>query len=967
MKSKILFLIVFLGFYSHANAGIEHLLPKPQKITVNETSSPFSLSNVGIVASTLQAEINTWVVEECGGTVVSENSANVIELKMVASITGAEFQAEAYNLEVSDNKITIKATTRQGAYWALQTLKQLANGTKGSVSIPACTIVDWPAFRIRGYMQDIGRSYMDFEEIKKEIAILSRYKINVFHWHLTENQGWRLESKLYPQLNANAAFTRHIGKYYTMAQARELVQWCKDHGVLLIPEIDMPGHSEAFTRAMGFNMQTTQGLAVMKNLVTEIIDSCFSTSPVLHIGTDEVTMTMSNFVPEMVALIRAKGVKVGTWSRGYEGFNPADLGLTQLWASSGKMIPGTPNVDSRYHYINHYDTYADVVGIYNSSILDVAKGSADHAGVIMAVWNDRLTNSDQDIVIQNGVYPALLATAERAWLGGGTYITRKGVMLDAPNTTEFLNFADWERRFLYHKAHHLKNEPIAYFKQTNIQWRITDAFPNNGNLSASFPPETTQTTTAVADSYTYNGNNYGSKKAIGGGIYLRHVWGTLIPTFYSNPQANSTAYAYTWVYSPINQTVGANIEFQNYGRSEADIPARQGKWDYKESRIWINDKEVLPPTWTSQHTSRNNEIALTNENASARPPIAVDLKQGWNKIFMKLPVGAFSISQVRLVKWMFSCVLVDLDGKNAVEGLIYSPDKNLNPSADVLISAIDDANAFRNASEAGNQPGEYPQAALDALDIAIASANKVKSEGTSEAEFNQSVIELNAALTKFKSALNLPIASTDELTVFYSMHTPYRENRYLSFSGNNSNLIGEAYSANADRQLWKLQALSDGKLAIVSKVSESYISPNSQNNTAINTLPISTNTLGWTFTPTHTNKTFIISSNDVQLNQTNAGLGYKVYNWGGGTNLTDTGCRYIIKEISRKENSTATVNVLSNQISIWVDNGQVFVSGTDEKPELYSTLGVKLADSAPLKSGVVIAKVGSYTKKLIVK
>lgn len=88
-------------------------------------------------------------------------------------------------------------------------------------------------------MQDVGRSYISMEELKREIEVLSRYKMNVFHWHLTENQAWRLESKIFPMLNDSCNMSRMPGKYYTIEEAKELVRFCKEHNVLLIPEVDM--------------------------------------------------------------------------------------------------------------------------------------------------------------------------------------------------------------------------------------------------------------------------------------------------------------------------------------------------------------------------------------------------------------------------------------------------------------------------------------------------------------------------------------------------------------------------------------------------------------------------------------------------------------------------------------------------------------------------------------------------------
>ncbi len=90
--------------------------------------------------------------------------------------------------------------------------------------------------------------------------------------------------------------------------------------------------------------------------------------------------------------------------------------------------------------------------------------------------------------------------------------------------------------------------------------------------------------------------------------------GTFVPAFYADPKENHTAYAYTWVYSPKDQEVGLWVEFQNYSRSEMDLAPLHGKWDYKGSRIWINDCEIIPPVWTATHKVKSYEVPLGNEN-----------------------------------------------------------------------------------------------------------------------------------------------------------------------------------------------------------------------------------------------------------------------------------------------------------------------------------------------------------------
>lgn len=641
------------------------LLPKPQ--LYKDTGKNFTMGKVKLSTPVLRPEWEVFIMN-AGGEIV-EHSSSVIEVELVPSIDEARLNRdEAYRLSVSNKRIKIEAVTEQGVYWAMQTLRQLERKKGKRSSVAGCEIVDWPAFRIRGFMQDVGRSYISMEELKREIEILSRFKINVFHWHLTENQAWRLESKIFPMLNDSVNTIRMPGKYYTLEEARDLVDFCKKHQVLLIPEIDMPGHSAAFVRAFRHDMQSPEGMKILKLLLDEVCET-FDV-PYLHIGTDEVEFTNPHFVPEIVAYVRSKGKKVISWNPGWH-YKPGEIDMTHLWSYRGKAQPGIPAIDSKFHYLNHFDVFGDIVALYNSRIYDQAEGSEDIAGTILALWHDRLIDNEWNLVIENGLYPNMLAIAERAWRGGGTeYFDGLGTILPPEDTEAFKEFADFEKRMLWHKEHTFKGYPFAYVKQTNVKWNITDAFPNGGDMDKVFPPEQ-----ELKDTYHYNGNTYGVRQAIGAGIYLRHVWGDMVPAFYADPKENHTAYAYTWVYSPKDQEVGLWAEFQNYSRSEMDLAPLPDKWDYKGSRIWINDREILPPVWTATHKVKSYEVPLGNENCVGRVPLAVHLNKGWNKVFLKLPIGKFKMAETRLVKWMFTAVFVTPDGERAVEGLIYSPDK----------------------------------------------------------------------------------------------------------------------------------------------------------------------------------------------------------------------------------------------------------------------------------------------------
>lgn len=285
MKSLRIFLGIAFLFHTLYILGADHLrlLPQPQQCVL--AKGYFVMGKMQLSTPVLSQE---WkqLVTEMGGT-LTDQSASSINIKLVDAIDNVPVnQDEAYRLTITPKAITVEAVAERGVYWAMQTLYQLKEEKGKKIRLQCGTITDWPAFRIRGFMQDVGRSYLSLEDVKREIAILSRFKINTFHWHLTENQAWRLESKIFPMLNDSANMTRMAGKYYTLEEARELTKFCKAHQVLLIPEIDMPGHSAAFIRTFRHDMQSPEGMKILKLLLDEICET-FDV-PYLHIGTDEV-------------------------------------------------------------------------------------------------------------------------------------------------------------------------------------------------------------------------------------------------------------------------------------------------------------------------------------------------------------------------------------------------------------------------------------------------------------------------------------------------------------------------------------------------------------------------------------------------------------------------------------------------------------------------------------------------------
>jgi hexosaminidase len=198
------------------------------------------------------------VLEATGRTLgdSSRGSHGTITLRLDPAY--ADPTREGYRLVVASHGITLTARSGAGLFYGTETLRQLL-GPDGSV--PAVSIVDAPRFRWRGMHLDVGRHFHDVEFVKRYIDLLSRYKLNTFHWHLTEDQGWRLEIRKYPKLTdvgacrAETVVRRefdpfrgdgvpHCG-FYTQEQVREVVRYAAERHVTVVPEIEMPGHSQA--------------------------------------------------------------------------------------------------------------------------------------------------------------------------------------------------------------------------------------------------------------------------------------------------------------------------------------------------------------------------------------------------------------------------------------------------------------------------------------------------------------------------------------------------------------------------------------------------------------------------------------------------------------------------------------------------------------------------------------------------
>ena len=272
-------------------AGAVSIIPEPQKITQTQSVLPVSATEIKVYASTdeLKQLAATWaesikkpfvagdywtetnfhriVSDVVLPSAVLEKSARKADVRLSVDKSLAE---EQYRLTIDPkDRIVITGGSAKGVWWGLQSLSQIlidsaSKAEGGQLKLAGLEIEDWPEFAYRGAMLDCCRHLIPFEDVKKYIDIMAYHKLNTFHWHLTEDQGWRIEIKKYPLLTEigskredtlvnhlrekeeNRVYDGHPHSgFYTQEQARELVAYAAARQITVIPEIEMPGHAEA--------------------------------------------------------------------------------------------------------------------------------------------------------------------------------------------------------------------------------------------------------------------------------------------------------------------------------------------------------------------------------------------------------------------------------------------------------------------------------------------------------------------------------------------------------------------------------------------------------------------------------------------------------------------------------------------------------------------------------------------------
>jgi hexosaminidase len=448
-------------------AARRNLMPVPASVRWGAgrlaVTKSFAVAATGHVDERLRAGVERAMRRLEGRTVLefarglatdASAAALVIDCKGPGLAVPSVDEDESYTLDVTDKQASLRAPTVVGALRGLETFLQLLEGDREGFYIPAVNINDKPRFRWRGLLIDIGRHYEPPEVLKRNLDAMAAVKLNVLHWHLTENQGFRIESKKFPRL----AQMGSDGNYYTQEQARDIISYAAARGIRVVPEFDIPGHSTSWLvghpelgSAPGpYSIERGAGifdpvLDPTREEVYKFLDTFLGEMAALfpdaymHIGGDENNGRQWNANPKIQAFMKEKGIKDNHALQTY--FNQRLLKILQ---KHGKRMMGWDEIfqpdlpkDVVIHSWRGAEALAEAArrgyeGILsNGYYIDLAFPASDHylndpvpegstltpaeAALVLGgeatMWGEWV-NAD---TIDSRIWPRTAAIAERLW------------------------------------------------------------------------------------------------------------------------------------------------------------------------------------------------------------------------------------------------------------------------------------------------------------------------------------------------------------------------------------------------------------------------------------------------------------------------------------------------------------------------------------------------------------------------
>lgn len=486
------FVILFLLMSSLFGAkplqaqSFDKLLPYPQSLIPRDgefqiTSGTRFYTN----ATPRDKEIFTEQLSAVGQQITSTSKQKkaAIQLLIVPDLSAG---ADSYELQVTPKSVIIKSPTARGLFYAIQTLRQLAVNEGESLVIPSVDISDYARFEYRGLHLDVSRHFYPVSFIKKHLNALAHYKMNTFHWHLTDGAGWRLQLKQYPELTRKAAWRKSpdwrtwwngdrkyategepdaFGGYYTQEDVKDVLDYASKRFITVIPEIEMPGHSEEVLAVYPGLSCTGQpykhgefcaGNDSVFTFLENVLDEVMTLFPseYIHIGGDEAAKgswkncpkcqqrirdnqlknedeLQSYFVHRIEKYLNAKGRKMIGWDEILEG-GLSKTATVMSWrgesggikaAKAGNQVVMTPG---EYCYLDQYQdnpmTEPEAIGgylplrqVYSYDPLNIDLSDEEKKlirGIQGNVWTEYMSSVE---ITEQRIYPRLLALSEVAW------------------------------------------------------------------------------------------------------------------------------------------------------------------------------------------------------------------------------------------------------------------------------------------------------------------------------------------------------------------------------------------------------------------------------------------------------------------------------------------------------------------------------------------------------------------------
>lgn len=417
-KSAIIFTLFLIVLFQLNAQNTIHIIPEPEKILISKGS--FALTektSIGYIgdnqAKSVTKQLITRLNRSSGFKYEIATKTNSKSSIVFIVDKKKRVNDEAYDLIIKPNQIKISASSAHGLFNGLQTLRQLfpaaiesPNTAKTTWTIPCVQIEDAPRYAYRGLLLDVSRHFFDKEFVKKYIDMMAMYKYNTFHWHLTDDQGWRIEIKKYPLLTTKSAFRKECdgqttGGFYTQDDIKEVVAYAAERFITVVPEVDMPGHAVAVLASYPelscsggpFKVETTWGIfhdvfcagndktyEFLENVLDEVAP--LFPGKYFHIGGDECKKTrwercikcqnkiktegladehelQSYFIKRMEKYLQAKGKQIIGWDEILEG-GVSKTATIMSWrgtkggiqaAKQGNDVIMTP---STHCYLNYY-------------------------------------------------------------------------------------------------------------------------------------------------------------------------------------------------------------------------------------------------------------------------------------------------------------------------------------------------------------------------------------------------------------------------------------------------------------------------------------------------------------------------------------------------------------------------------------------------------------------------------------